>query len=409
MLCLPPNPPLVGVIGKTNVGKSTFFSAATMIDVKIENRPFVTIEPNIGVAYIRVKCVHAELGLPRCDARNSICVSGERLIPVKLMDVAGLIKDAHKGRGLGNKFMDDLRQADVLLHVIDASGSTDEEGRPVTPGTYDPLEEVLSIETEVNEWFYSIISRDWLRFARGLDGMPWDQAIEAITKRVSGLSIRREHVILALKASGLEMSKPSSWRDEELRRFVVKLREVSKPMVVVGNKADIPESEDNVKRLTKELKDRVFIPASSIYEMVLRKAAKAGLVKYLPGDPDFTIVDEDKLNPKQRAVLERVREFMWKFGGTGVQQSLNTAVFKVLNMIVVYPVEDPHKYADSNGNVLPDAYLVRKGVTAQELAYLVHTDLGKGFLYALLAKESKRVGASYELRNNDVVKIVSAR
>lgn len=409
MLCLPPNPPLVGVIGKTNVGKSTFFSAATMIDVKIENRPFVTIEPNVGVAYVRTKCVHTELGLPKCNARNSICVNGERLIPIKLMDVAGLIKDAHKGRGLGNKFMDDLRQADVLLHIVDASGSTDEEGRPVAPGSYDPLEEVRSIEKEVNEWFYGIISRDWLRFARGLDVMPWDQVVDAITKRVSGLSIRREHVVSALKASGLEASKPSSWRDEELMRFVIRLREASKPMVIVGNKADVPESEDNIKRLAKELKDRVFIPASSIYELVLRKAAKAGLIKYLPGDPDFTIVDEARLSPKQRAVLDRVREFMIKFGGTGVQQSLNTAVFNVLNTIVVYPVEDPHKYADSSGNVLPDAYLVRKGVTAQELAYLVHTDLGKGFLYALLARENKRVGASYELRNNDVIKIVSAR
>jgi hypothetical protein len=151
VLQLPPTPPLIGVIGKTNVGKSTFFAAATLIEVKIENRPFVTIEPNVGIAYVRTKCVHTELGLPKCDARNSICLNGVRMIPVKLMDVAGLIKDSHKGRGLGNKFMDDLRQADVLIHVVDISGSTDEEGRPVPPGTYDPVEEVLSIENEDNK------------------------------------------------------------------------------------------------------------------------------------------------------------------------------------------------------------------------------------------------------------------
>ncbi len=406
---MPPSPPLIGVIGKTNVGKSTFFSAATLIDVKVENRPFVTIEPNVGVAHVRVKCVHEELGLPRCDARNSICVDGERLIPIKMMDVAGLIRDAHKGRGLGNKFMDDLRQADVLLHVVDVSGSTDEEGRPTVPGTYDPLDEVLSIEQEVNEWFYGIVSRDWTRFARGLDGMPWDSVIDALTRRVSGLSIRREHVTLALKASGLELTKPSSWRDVELRGFVTKLREVSKPMVIVGNKADMPEAEDNIKRLTKELRGRVFIPTSSLYELAIRKAAKAGLVRYLPGDPDFTVVDESRLNPKQKAALERVREFMRKFKGTGVQQSINTAVLDVLDSIVVYPVEDQHKFTDSYGNVLPDAYIVRRGTTAQELAYLIHTDLGKGFLYAILAKESKRVGATYELRTNDVIKVVSTK
>lgn len=406
---MPPSPPLIGVIGKTNVGKSTFFSAATLIDVKVENRPFVTIEPNVGVAHVRVKCVHKELGLPKCDARNSICVDGERLIPVKMMDVAGLIRDAHKGRGLGNKFMDDLRQADVLLHVVDVSGSTDEEGRPTAPGAYDPLDEVLSIEQEVNEWFYGIVSRDWTRFARGLDGMPWDSVVDTITKRVSGLSIRREHVVLALKASGLELTKPSSWRDEELRGFVTKLREVSKPMVIVGNKADIPEAEDNIKRLTKELKGRVFIPTSSLYELAIRKAVKAGLVKYLPGDLDFTVVDESRLNPKQKAALERMREFMRKFKGTGVQQSINTAVFDVLDSIVVYPVEDQHKFTDSYGNVLPDAYIVKRGITAQELAYLIHTDLGKGFLYAILAKENKRVGATYGLRVNDVIKVVSTK
>jgi ribosome-binding ATPase YchF (GTP1/OBG family) len=409
VLQLPPTPPLIGVIGKTNVGKSTFFAAATLIEVKIENRPFVTIEPNVGIAYVRTKCVHTELGLPKCDARNSICLNGVRMIPVKLMDVAGLIKDSHKGRGLGNKFMDDLRQADVLIHVVDISGSTDEEGRPVPPGTYDPVEEVLSIENEVNEWFYGIISRDWIRFARGLDNLPWDQVVDALTKRVSGLSIRREHVVAALKLSNLELTKPSSWREEELRSFVIKLREVAKPTIIVGNKADLPEALDNIDRVVKALRNRVFIPASSVYELALRKASKTGLIKYLPGDQDFTIIDESKLNPKQKLVLDKIRDFMRRFGGTGVQQALNAAVFEVLNYIVVYPVEDQHRFTDSSGNVLPDAYLVRKGTTAQELAYLIHTDLGKGFLYAILARENKRVGGTYELQNNDVVKVVSTR
>lgn len=369
----------------------------------------MTIEPNVGIAYVRTRCVHTELGLHACNPKNSVCLDGERMIPVKLMDVAGLIKDSHKGKGLGNKFMDDLRQADVLIHVVDVSGSTDEEGRSVPPGTYDPVEEVLNIENEINEWFYGIISRDWARFARGLDPLSWDQVIDALTKRVSGLSIRREHVVVALKLSGLELTKPSSWREEELRSFVIKLREVAKPTIVVGNKADVPEAIENIKKVSETLKNRIFIPASSMYELALRKASRAGLIKYLPGDPDFTVIDEGKLNPKQKTALEKIREFMKGFGGTGVQQALNTAVFNVLNYIVVYPVEDPHKFTDGSGNVLPDAYLVRKGTTAQELAYLVHTDLGKGFLYAVLAKENKRVGAAHELQNNDVIKIVSAR
>ena len=406
---MPPSPPLIGVVGKTNVGKSTFFEATTMVPAKVENRPFVTIEPNIGIGYVRRRCAHVDLGLPGCNPRNSLCVRGERFIPVKLMDVAGLVRDAHKGRGLGNKFMDDLRQADVLLHVVDMAGSTDEEGNPVRPGTHDPIEDIRNIEFEINEWFYNIIRRDWERFARGLDNLPLDQVIDSIAKRVSGLSIRREHVAIALRDVGLESKKPSTWSEDELRSFMVRLREIAKPIVIIANKMDIPEAEDNLKRALKELKGRVIVPTSAVFELALRRAEKAGLIEYLPGDPDFKIIDKSKLNSRQLKALEIIQGFMRKYGGTGVQQAINKAVFDVLRMIVVYPVEDPHKYTDGYGNVLPDAYLVRKGTTAQELAYLIHTDLGKGFLYAILAKENKRVGGSYVLSDGDVVKVVSAR
>jgi len=405
---VPPSTPLVGIIGKTNVGKSTFFSALTLITVRIENRPFVTIEPNIGVGYVRKRCAHVELGLPRCNPKNSLCIEGNRFIPVKLMDVAGLIKGAHKGRGLGNKFMDDLRQADVLLLIVDMAGSTNEEGMPVRPGSYDPAEEIRSIIFEVNEWFFSILKRDWERFARYLDTLPKDEIVAAITKRVSGLSIRKEHVALALRKSDLENKKPSTWSVDDLRNFAYKLREVSKPIVIIANKMDIPEAEDNLKRVREEFRDLPIMPVSSIYELALRRASKSGLIKYIPGDRDFKIIDESKLSGKQLRALEMIEEFMKKYGGTGVQQALDYAIFQVLGMIVVYPVEDQHKFTDHSGNVLPDAYLVKRGTTALELAYMIHTELGKGFLYAILAKGDRRVGSNYELRDGDIIKIVSA-
>jgi len=404
---MPPKYPLIGIIGKTNVGKSTFFAAATLIQVKIENRPFVTIEPNVGIGYVRTRCAHTELNLPKCDPKNSLCIRGSRFIPVKLMDVAGLIKDAHKGRGLGNKFLDDLRQADVLLHIVDVSGSTDEEGNYVRPGYHDPLNDVLIIENEVNEWFYNIISKDWPRVSRALDNLPQDKVVDTLTQRVSGLSVRREHVIKALKATGLESSKPSAWREEELRIFAKTLREVSKPIVIVANKMDLPTSEDNLKRLKKELPGRVIVSTSAEYELALRRAAKLGLIDYLPGDPIFKIIDSGKLTSKQREVLKLIEEFMIKFGGTGVQEAINTSIFNVLNLITVYPVEDINKYTDREGNVLPDAYLVPKGATALDLAYMVHTDLGKGFLYSILARGKRRVGADYVLSDGDVIKVVS--
>ncbi|MCD6324292.1 MAG: redox-regulated ATPase YchF [Desulfurococcales archaeon] len=406
---MPPTPPVIGVIGKTNVGKSTFFSAATMVPARIENRPFVTIEPNIGVAYVRTICPHVDLGLPKCDPRNSLCVEGFRFIPVKLLDVAGLVKGAHEGRGLGNKFMDDLRQADVLIHVVDMSGSTDEEGNPVPPGTHDPLEDILLIEEEVDEWFFSVIRKDWERFARGLDNLPLDDVISSIAQRVSGLSIRREHVAKALRETGLDRKKPSSWSVDELRGFIMRLRKLSKPILILANKMDIPEARVNFERVKEALPDRVIIPASSVFELALKKAWKGGYVHYIPGDSSFSVLKPNELNEKQRKALDRISSFMKEFGGTGVQEALNRAVFELLKMIVVYPVEDPHKYTDGYGNVLPDAYLVREGTTAEELAYLIHTDLGKGFLYAVLAREGKRVGGSYILKDGDIVKVVSAK
>ncbi|MCX8208363.1 MAG: redox-regulated ATPase YchF [Sulfolobales archaeon] len=406
---MPPQTVTIGIVGKTNVGKTTFFSAATLIEAKIENRPFVTIEPNVGIAYVRKLCAHVELGLSACNPKNSVCLSGYRFIPVKLYDVAGLIKGAHRGRGLGNKFMDDLRQADVLLHVVDMSGETDEEGNPVKPGYYDPLEEIESIEYEINEWFHGVIARDWDRFSRGLDTLPWDEVVSRIAKKVSGLSIRREHVVEALRESKLENTKPGSWREEELRLLTQKLRELAKPIVVVANKMDIPEAESNFKRVLDVLKNRkVVIPVSSLFELALRKAARLGLVKYVPGDASFQVVDESKLTAKQKIALERISDFMKKYGGTGVQRTLDTAIFNVLKMIVVYPVENTSRLSDRDGNVLPDAYLVKWGTTALELAEMVHTELAKGFIAAYVVNRNKKTGADYRLSSGDVVKIVSA-
>ena len=382
--------------------------AATMVPVAIENRPFVTLEPNTGIGYVRKRCIHTELGLPNCNARNSLCVRGERFIPVTLVDVPGLVKGAHRGRGLGNRFLDAIRQAEVIIHVVDASGSTDEDGRYVKPGYRDPVEDVIAIEQEYEEWMYGILSRDWSRFARSLDHVEPGQLIEALAKRLSGLSIRREHVAQALKLAKLESSRPSSWREEELREFIHWLRIVAKPMIIAANKIDIPDARDLYKRMVKELKDRIVIPVTALGELILRKAAEKNYIEYLPGDPEFRIKDTSALTLQQRRALELVANVMKEFGGTGVQQAINAAVFKALNMIVVYPVEDPNRFTDTKGQILPDAYLVPYGTKVIDLAYMIHSDLGKGFLYAIDAKSKKRLSRDYILQDGDVVKIVSA-
>lgn len=400
---------LIGVVGKTNVGKSTFFAAATELSVQIENRPFTTIDPNLGVGYVRKKCVHVKLGLPRCDASNSVCLDGDRMIPVKMMDVAGLVPGAHRGRGLGNKFLDDLRKADVLLLVVDASGSTDSEGNPVKPGTYDPVEEVKQMLREIDEWIFSIISKDWERFARHVDVGGVLDVPGAIAERMSGLGIRKHHVVKTLEASGLAGKPLTTWSMDELKLFAHELRKAAKPIVIVANKADIPEAEEGVKRLRGELPEYPVVPTSAAAELALRKAARAGVIRYKPGDPDFEIIDDSKLDRRARGLLEAVRErVLGKWGSTGVQQAINKAVLEVLGMIAVYPVEDHNKYTDRRGRILPDVILVPRGTTVRELAYKIHTDLGKAFLYAIHAVTKQRIGESYALRDDDVVKIVAA-
>lgn len=398
----------IGLLGKTNVGKSTFFSAATLIPVPIENRPFVTLDPRSGIAYVRRKCVHQELGLSRCTPVTSLCIKGERFVPIVLVDIPGLVKGASKGRGLGNKFLDSIRQADALIHVVDISGSTDEDGRYVKPGYRDPVEDIVSIELEYEEWMYNIISRDWPRFARSLDHLNIGQMIDSLTQRLAGLSIKRDHVAKTLIKTKLDSIKPSSWREEELRFFVRELRVEAKPIVVAANKIDVPEARDIFKNVVKTLKNRIIVPVTALGELILRKTVSKGCIDYLPGDPSFKIIDKNCLTQQELKALDMLKEIMNIYGGTGVQKTINETVFTALNMILVYPVEDPNNFTDSKGNILPDALLVPQNTTTLDLAYMIHTDLGKHFIYAIDARTKQRLGKDYVLKDNSIIKIFAS-
>ncbi len=383
----------IGIAGKPNAGKSTFFKAATLADAEIANYPFTTIEPNVGVGYVRVKCVCRELGV-ECKE----CVEGWRFIPVKLIDIAGLVPDAHKGRGLGNEFLDNLRQSEAVIHVVDASGSTDAEGNEIGLGQRDPVEDVNFLYHEIDMWLYGILKRNWDKIMRRMKAEKKD-ASKFLTEQLAGLGFQEWMVREAIKAVG-DVAKLN---DEGLKEFARELRKRRMKMVIAANKADKAPKE-LVKRLM-EL-DEIVVPTSAAYELILRTAAKNGYIKYLPGDKDFEIIKE--LNEKQKKALDKIKEFMQEYGGTGVQEAINKVVFDLLDYIVVYPVEDENKYTDTKGNVLPDALLVKKGTTARELAYMIHTDIGKHFIYAVDARKKMRISEDYELKNNDVIKIVSS-
>lgn len=396
---------MVGVVGKPNVGKSTFFAAATLKDVPIADFPFTTIKPNVGVAHLAVECVCRELGV-KDDPRNSACVDGRRMIPVKLVDVAGLVEGASQGKGLGNQFLDEVRQADALIQVIDASGATDIEGRKVPPGSHDPLEDVTMVEREFDLWVFGILKRDWERASRSLE-QSGGKITEHISERLSGLSVSLddvERVILRLK---LRTEKPSAWSDDQLMQFAVEVRKLTKPSLLAANKADLPSAPANIERLRGTGRD--VVPCASEAELLLRRAAEHGLVEYVPGSAGFGVKDQGKLTPAQAQALKMVDDRVMKaFGGTGVQQAINEAFFGLLNAIIVFPVEDESKFADKDGRVLPDAYVMKGGSTALDLARTVHTELAEGFLYAVDARTGKRLGADHLLSNRDVVKIVSS-
>ncbi|HVP16869.1 MAG TPA: redox-regulated ATPase YchF [candidate division Zixibacteria bacterium] len=397
---------LLGIVGKPNTGKSTFFSAATLAPAEIANYPFTTIKPNRGVGYVRTPCVHEEFNVNDNPA-NSLCLDGVRLIPVEFIDCAGLVPGAWEGRGLGNQFLDEIRKADALIHIVDASGGTDCEGRLCKLGENDPLEDVKFLEREITMWMANILKKDWPKIARTVEAESKD-LLSMLEERLSGLSIKRSHIFEAIRKAGLNADKPTFWSDEDFLRFVDTLRQVAKPMLIVANKMDMQPSEKNLERLKES--NRLVVPCCAEAELALRRAAEKQLIDYRPGDCNFKVGKQESLSPSQTKALEVIRDkILLRFGSTGVQEAVNAAYFKLLSMITVYPVEDVEHLADHMGRVLPDAYLVPYGTTARQLAYIIHTELGEGFIYAVEAREKKRVGEDYTLKDRDVISIVSAR
>ena len=377
-----------------------------MAPAEIANYPFTTIKPNRGVGYVRTPCVHEEFNVKDTPI-NSICLDGIRLIPIEFIDCAGLVPGAWQGRGLGNQFLDEIRKADALIHIVDASGGTDCEGRLCKSGEHDPLEDVRFLEHEITMWMTNILKRDWPKIARTAEAESKD-LFSMLEERLSGLAIKRSHVFEAIKGAGLNADKPTGWSEEDFLRFVDMLRQIAKPMLIAANKIDIPAAEENLEKLKKL--NYLVVPCCSEAELALRRAAEKQLIDYKPGDCNFRMNHPEKLTESQIRALETIREkILLKFGSTGVQDAVNMAYSKLLNMITVYPVEDLEHLADHNGRVLPDAYLVPYGTTARQLAYIIHTELGESFIYAVEARERKRVGEDYILKDRDVVSIVSAK
>lgn len=391
----------LGVVGKPNTGKSTFFSASTLIDVEMQNYPFTTIEANKGTGFVRVECADKEFEV-KCNPKTGYCINGKRFVGVELIDVAGLVPGASEGKGLGNKFLDDLRQADVLIHVVDLSGSTNEKGELVEKGTNDPAKDIEFLEKEIDLWFFGIIKKNWQKFAK-VPEKEKNKKLEIMAQNLSGIGANSFQIDKAVSKLNLWEKNFSDWNEEDFEEFASAVREESKPIIIAANKADIA-SEEQIENLKKKFPEKIIVPCSSISELTLKKAAKEKSLEYVAGEKEFKKLKE--LNEKQEKGLEYIQKnVLEKFGSTGVQEILDKAVFSLLKFIYVFPVATK-KLTDSEDRVLPDCLLMPENSTALDLAFKLHQDIGENFIRAVDLKSNQMIGKEYQLKNGDVIEII---
>ncbi len=396
----------IGVVGAPNKGKSTFFKAVTLKDVDIANYPFTTIKPNVGVGFVTTKCPCTEFGV-KCAPQNSKCINGVRLVPIELVDVAGLVPQAHEGKGMGNQFLSDISLANVLIHVIDCSGKTDILGEACDNA--DVGQEIEFLQNEIDMWLYGIISSKWDKYFRQIQQLKRDP-LEFLAENFSSFGISEKNIVDALDFLELGTDDVMLLKGDDLKRFIFRLSGLSRSSVILANKIDVPASADNLRKIKNQYPERVIIPASCEAELALRNAAEKGLIDYVSGGADFTLKDGAQLTEKQKKGLDFLKEnVLKKYRSTGVIFALNKAVFDVLGYIVVYPVENETHFTNKHNQAFPDAILIHRDSTALDLAYKIHTDIGDNFIRAINARTKQVIGKDYILKPDDIIKIVAGK
>lgn len=390
---------IIGLVGKPSSGKSTFFKASTLAEVEIANYPFTTLKSSEGMAFVKIDCVETDFNV-KCNPRTGYCINKKRFVPIRLMDVPGLIEGSYKGLGMGNKFLSDIGSADALIHIIDISGSTNEKGEQVEPLSYYPGKDIKFLENELDHWYLSIIKKVWERDSKKIQ-QEKKKVSEALAKQLSGLKVTEEMVIKAIKEFPENIIE---WNEEDLFKLSTILRKLSKPMIIAANKIDVPGSDKNLEKIKKEFPSYLIIPCSAESELALKEAAKKALIEYVPGENDFKILSNN-LEEKQKKALEFIKkEILNKFNTTGIQDCLDKVVFDILKYITVFPA-GVDKLMDQHGNVLPDCNLMKEGSTALDFAYRIHQDIGKKFVKAIDVKKKIVIGKEHKLKNRDVIEI----
>lgn len=394
---------LCGIVGKPSSGKTTFLNALCGTNAKTADYPFTTVKPNQGVGFVTIPCACKELGIT-CQPKNSECVNGIRRIPVKIVDVAGLVPGASEGRGMGNQFLGDLSQADALIHVVDISGSLNADGEPVGLGTYDPQEDISFLEEEIAQWMLGILKKDWTRIIRRVETEKGD-IVQHIQERLTGIKISRMHIQDALNEIKLP-TKFTDWTDSDLLALCKAIRKNGKPTIIAANKIDRPTSKNNFTRIKENISE-LLIPTSALTDNILRKMDEQKKIEYTSESGKLKILED--LPDNELKVLNKIKsEILDPYETTGIYKTLNAIVFDVLDYIPVYPVADISHFSDNDSKVLPDVFLIKKNTTTKEFAGLIHQDLAKNFIYAMDARTKRKLSDKHELKANDIIKIVSA-
>ncbi|WP_299237326.1 redox-regulated ATPase YchF [Natronomonas sp.] len=389
----------IGLVGKPSVGKSTFFNAATMNDVPEGAYPFTTIDPAVGEAYVRVECAAPEFGR-ECTPNHGYCAEGVRFVPTKLVDVAGLVPGAHEGRGLGNQFLTDLNEADVLIHVVDFTGRTDLNGEPTED--HDPREDIDFLETELDMWYLDVLEKGIERHRSGYDGA--ERAIEAdLAEQMSAFGIDETELSQVLLASDLG-SDPAAWDDADREALAREIRIRTKPILIAANKADTEAAQERYAEIAADpdYEHLTIVPVSAHAEKALKRGDETGALEYRPGDDAFDVTGD--LPAEERAGLAEIETFLERFGGTGVQRALEAALFEELGAIAVFPGA---RAPAEDGSFLQDCFVFPEGSTVEEFAYSLHTDIGDGLLHAHDVRSSRQIGADTELTHRDVIEITT--
>jgi ribosome-binding ATPase len=396
---------LIGVVGKPSAGKSTFFKASTLAEVDIANYPFTTIKPNHAVGFVKVEdpALHfSKKSVPRFG----YVADKWRFVPVDMIDVAGLVPGAHRGEGMGAQFLGDLNQADVLIHVIDVSGSVNERGEAVAALSYDPAKDIAFLEEELDYWYLGILNKSWEKMSRQAQ-MEKQEPFKVVAKQMSGLGVDEELAKEKMRKLGLDTKILLEWTEADLLKLAREFRIKTKPMLIAANKVDVPGAKANYERLKKEFPHYMIVPCSAEAELALREAAKHNLITYIPGDKEFTITGS--LSEKQTNALKFIKDkVLAEFGSSGVQEVLNHAVFELLKYKPIYP-GGVGKLEDSEGRTLPDCFLMPPQTTALDFAFKLHTDFGKHFIKAINVRTKMPVGKDHVLEPGSIIEIAAGK